>query len=589
MLLVWPLAPCLAAPGQALPCLALPSLAAAISIAHNVNHSAKALGYAQDVTAGRILACEYVKQACQRQLDDLERWKLKGSPFRWDEKAAERVCVFISNLPHIKGEWARTGQTIDLEPWQCFLLTTVFGWKRADGTRRFRTAYTEVARKNAKSTLSSGVGLYMLTADGEPGAEVYSAATTREQARIVWAVARAMARKVPALRAYGVLTHANAITNGDDGSFKALSAEAKNLDGLNVYCAIVDELHAHRTREVWEVIETGTGSRTQPLIWVITTAGSDRSSICYEQRDYVRKILGGAVEDDTYFGIIYTLDKEDDWADETNWIKANPNLGVSVKLDDLQRKAKKALQQTAAQPGFLTKHLDVWVNADQAWMDMRKWEACGDPNLSIDDFRGEQCWLGVDLASKTDIAAMTALFVRADGKRVLFRFCWAPEETVEGSVNAQYPGWAREGKLLVTDGATIDFNEIGDMVRALAADHDLRTAAFDPWQSVKLMQELAAEGIPVVEYRHTIGNMSEPMKQLEADVLDGKVVHEGCPMIAWMVSNVVCHRDQKDNVMPRKEVLANKIDWPVSAIYAYGMYLRDEAAQEIDLSQMAFA
>ena len=548
----------------------------------------KARNYAKSVVAGDIVACKYVKQACQRQIDDLKRWKGKNAPYRFDEAAANRVCAFIECLPHIKGEWARQKRTIDLEPWQCFILTTVFGWKREDGTRRFRTVYIEVARKNAKSTLSSGVGLYMLVADGEPGAEVYSGATTRDQARIVWDDARRMAQKEPALREFGVRTHAHAITNGDGGTFKALSAEAKNLDGLNIHCAIIDELHAHRTREVWEVLETGTGARSQPLIWAITTAGSDRSGICYEQRSYVLKLLDGAADDDTYFGIVYTLDEADDWADEATWPKANPNYGVSVKVDDLQRKAAKARQQTAAQPGFLTKHLDQWVNADQAWMDMRKWDACGDPELSIEDFRGEPCWLGVDLASKTDIAALSALFVR-DGRRYLFRFCWAPEDTVEGSVNAQYPGWAIEGRLRTTEGATTDFDEIGDQVRDLARNFDVRSAAFDPWQALKLMQELQAEGIPVVEYRNTIGNLSEPMKQLEADVLDGKIAHEGCPMAAWMVSNVVGHRDQKDNIMPRKERAENKIDWPVSAIYAYGVYLRDEAAQEIDFSQVAFA
>ena len=553
-----------------------------------MTYTEKAHKYARGVVSGEILAGKYVKQACQRQLDDLERWKGKNQPYRFDEAAADFVCGFIECLPHIKGEWARQGRTIDLEPWQCFILCTVFGWKRADGTRRFRTAYTEVARKNAKSTLSSGVGLYMLVGDGEPGAEVYSGATTRDQARIVWDDARRMAQKTAAFREYGVRTHAHAITNDDGGSFKALSAEAKNLDGLNIHCAIIDELHAHRTREVWEVLETGTGARAQPLLWAITTAGSDRSGICYEQRGYVLKILNRAVEDETYFGIVYSLDDGDDWADERNWGKANPNLGVSAKLDDLQRKAKKALQQTAAQPGFLTKHLDQWVNADQAWMDMRKWDACGDPTLDIQDFRGEPCWLGVDLASKTDIAALTALFAR-DGKRQLFRWCWVPEETVEGSTNSQYPGWAIEGRLRQTDGATTDLDAIADQIRDLSKEFDLRSVAFDPWQALKTMQELQAEGIPVVEYRNTIGNLSEPMKQFEADVLDGKIVHEGCPLVAWQVSNVVCHLDQKDNVMPRKERAENKIDWPVSAIYAYGMYLRDEATQEIDLSQMAFA
>jgi phage terminase large subunit-like protein len=550
-----------------------------------VTFAQRALGYAQDVVAGRIVACEFVRAACQRQIDDLERLPARGYGF--DEAAANRICAFISALPHIKGEWAKAGRKIELEPWQCFILTTVFGWKRADGTRRFRTAYTEVARKNAKSTLSSGVGLYMLCADGEPGAEVYSAATTRDQAKIVWEDAKRMADKVPELRSFGVLTHAHAITGPQASSFKPMSSEAGTADGLNIHCAIIDELHAHPKRDLWEVIETATGARSQPLIWSITTAGSNRAGICYEQRDYASKILKGVHQDETYFGVIYTLDDADDWADESVWIKANPNLGVSVKLDDLQRKASKALQQTSAQPGFLTKHLNVWVNADQAWMDMRRWDACGDKDLRIEDFRGERCWLGCDLASKVDIAAVGAIFER-DSKRYLFRWCWAPEEAIEGSRNSQYPGWEREGRLIKTDGATTDFDAIGDKIRELARDYDVRAIAFDPWQALKLMQELQGEGLPVVELRTTTGNLSEPMKQLEADVLNGQVVHEGCPMAAWMVSNVVAHVDHNDNVMPRKERPENKIDLPVAWMSAYSMYHREQDEGSIDVGQLAF-
>lgn len=558
----------------------------------------KAHGYAKDVAEGRILACEFVRAACQRQLDDLDR--LPGLGYLFDESAANRVCAFVSCLPHIKGEWAKGNRKIELEPWQCFILCTVFGWKRADGTRRFRTVYTEVARKNAKSTLSSGVGLYMLCADGEPGAEVYSAATTRDQAKIVWEDAKRMVDKTADLKAFGVRTHAHAITGPKASTFKPMSSEAGTADGLNIHCAIVDELHAHPKRDLWEVIETATGARSQPLIWAITTAGSNRAGICYEQRDYVTKILKGVHRDETYFGIIYTLDskdgEQDDWADEANWIKANPNYGISVKPDDLQRKAAKALQQTSAQPGFLTKHLNIWVNADQAWMDMRRWERCGDPDLKIEDFHGQPCWLGCDLASKTDIAALGALFEKdyeteagLVRKRVLFRWCWAPEEAIEGARNSQYPGWAREGRLIETDGATTDFEAIGNKIRELAKSYDVRGIGFDPWQALKLMQELQAEGLPVVELRTTTGNMSEPMKTLETDVLNGKIVHEACPMAAWQVSNVVAHVDHNDNVMPRKERPENKIDLPVAWMSAYAMFLREQGVEAIDVDQLAFA
>lgn len=549
----------------------------------------KALGYAKDVVAGRIVACEYTKLACQRHLDDLKRWPGKQGPYWFDASEANRICQFVSFLPHVKGEWARANQKITLEPWQCFTLAAPLGWRAADGTRRFRTVYEEVARKNAKSTKAAGVGLYGLAADDEPGAEVYSAATTRDQAKIVWETAREMVKKTPDLRSFGIGVHAHSLTGPAASSFKALSADAGTLDGLNVHIAVVDELHAHKTREVWEVIETATGSRSQPLIWVVTTAGSNRSGICYEQRDYLIKVLKGVVQDETYWGIIYTIDDGDDWVDENCWIKANPNLGVSVKLDDLRRKAAKAKSQTSAQPGFLTKHLNCWINADRSWMDMRRWEACGDPLLDIDDFRGEPCWLGLDLASKTDIAAIGALFERG-GKRYLFRWCYVPEAAIEESRNSQYAGWEIDNRLIQTDGATTDQQAIGDQIRELAREFDVRNVAVDPWQALKLMQELQADGIPVVELRQTAANLSEAMKTLEADVLDGKLVHQGCPMAAWMISNVVAHLDHQENITPRKERPENKIDLPVAWCDAYSIYLREQGdGAFVDLSQMAFA
>jgi phage terminase large subunit-like protein len=555
-----------------------------------VDYVAKANGYAQSVLDGSVVACEYVKLAADRHLKDLKRWQAKTSPYRFDADEANRVCAFVECLPHVKGEWARQGGTITLEPWQCLILAVTMGWKRrSDGLRRFRTVYTEVARKNAKSTLAAGVALYCMELDGEPGAEVYSAATTRDQAKIVWETAHSMVKKNGDLRSIGLNVHAHSITGADGGSFKALSADAGTLDGLNVHCAIIDELHAHKTREVWEVIETGTGARAQPLVWVVTTAGSNRAGICYEQRDYAIKVLKGVVEDDTYFGIVYTIDEGDDWTDEAVWAKANPNLGVSVKLDDLQRKAAKARTQTSAQPGFLTKHLNQWVNADQAWMDMRRWDACGDPTLDIADFRGEACWIGADLASKTDIAAVGVLFER-NRKKYLFRFCWAPGEAVEGSRNSQYPGWRTEGRLIVTDGATIDFREIEDKIRELAREYQLRVAGFDEWQAVRTMQELQAEGLPVLKFPQTAAYLSEPMKTLEADVLAGNVVHQGCPMAAWQVSNVVAHLDHRDQVSPRKEMEQNKIDLPVAWMTAYGVYLREQSPEgAIDVSKLVFA
>ncbi len=533
------------------------------------DYVAIATRYAEQVVAGEIEACIYVKQACQRQLDDLKKkWK-----YRFDEAKANHICRFIEKLPHIKGKWARDRKHIHLEPWQVFGLTTFFGWVDQFGLRRFKVYYEEVPRKNAKSTKTSGVGLYCLTADGEEGAEVYSAATTREQAKIVWQDAKRMVERTPGLQMrFGVDTSSNAVfVEHTASSFKPLSRDqGGNHDGLNIHCGIIDELHAHRTREIFDVIETGTGSREQPVLWLITTAGSNRSGICYEQRSYVIKILSGVIEDDEYFGIIYTLDQDDDWTDPKNWVKANPNWGVSVNPEDIARKARKAMEMSSAQNNFLTKHLNVWVNADTAWMDMVSWDKCANPVLTLANFKGQPCWIAIDLASKIDIASVALLF-RRNGKVFAFAWNYLPEEAAEEGSNSQYSGWARDGHLKLTPGNVTDYAYIENDLRELAADYDIQQVGFDPWQASYLATRLGEEGMPMVEYRNTVQNMSEPMKELEALVVSDKFEHDGNPVLTWMMSNVVAHRDAKDNIYPRKEHPENKIDGVVAIIMALGM------------------
>lgn len=524
--------------------------------------------------AGEIPAGRYVRKACQRQLDDLARpaWR-----YRFDEAKAARVCKFIECLAHIKGPLA--GEKIRLEPWQSFILTTVWGWvDRDSGKRRFRRGYTEVPRGNGKSALSSGIGLYMLAADGEGGAEVYSAATTRDQARIVFRDAQQMARKAPDLATQlGVSVAAHNIHVLRTASkFEALSAEGSSLDGLNIHCAIVDELHAHKTRAVYDVIETGTGKRPQSLLWVITTAGSDRSGICYEVRTYLTRVLDGVVEDDSQFGIIYGLDEADDWQAEASWQKANPNWGVSVMPDVVGQLAKKAMQLPSAQNNFLTKHLNTWVNADSAWLPPDAWAACADLKLTLDDFAGEECVLALDLATKTDIAAKTYLFRRAiEGvfHYYLFGSYYLPEAALTDGRNASYAGWEISGRLTSTPGDVTDFGLIEADVLADASRFKVREVAFDPWQAMDLAQRLQANGAAMVEYRATVQNFSAPMKEMAALVLQKRFHHDGCPALAWMVSNVVCHLDAKENVYPRKERPENKIDGVVAAIMALGRWM----------------
>lgn len=527
--------------------------------------------YIKDVLSGKIPACKYVRQACERQQTDLKR---KDFAYTFDTKKAERICKFIELLPHIKGQWA--GRPITLEPWQIFILTTVFGWVDAKGMRRFKTVYTEVPRKNAKSTLSSGVALYLLSADGEGGAEIYSAATTRDQARIVWEDAKRMAERCKGLQAkFGVSVTAHSVlVQNTASSFKALSRDqGGNLDGLNIHGAIVDELHGHKTRDVWDVLETATGARQQPLIWGITTAGFNKVGICYEQRAYTIKLLDKVAADEEYFGIIYTIDEADKWDDPVSWQKANPNWGLSVNPEDIARKARKAMEMAAAQNNFLTKHLNVWVNADTAWMDMKAWDDCGQ-DIKIEDFYGLSCWAAVDLASKSDIASLS-LWFEHEGKKYRFGKYYLPEEAAEDGRSSHYAGWSKQGFLTLTPGNVTDYAYIEDDLKELARKVEFKSIGYDPWQSQYLANRLQAEGLPMIEYRQTVANMSEPMKELEALVRSRKLVHDKNPVQTWMVSNVVAHTDAKENIYPRKEFPENKIDGVVSDIMALGEYLTE--------------
>ena len=413
----------------------------------------------------------------------------------------------------------------------------------------------------------------MLLMDGEIGAEVYSAATTRDQAKIVWADAKAMVKKEAELREeLGVEALAHSIFQSRSGSkFQALSAEGNTLDGLNIHCAIIDELHAHRTRDVYDVLETATGSRSQPLLWNITTAGSNRAGICYEVREYLTKVLQGVAKDDSFFGTIWTIDDGDNWMDSTVWAKANPNYGISIYPDDFERLAKKAQEMPSATNNFLTKRLNVWVNSHTAWLDMAAWDRCGDGGLVIEDFAGEPCWVGLDLASKIDIAAMTFLFRReVEGKIHFYVFgrYYLPEQAVEDGRNSQYGGWARDGRIITTPGNVLDFEAIKSDLRESSSRFQINEVLYDPWQATQLATELLAEGVPMIEMRATVQNFSEPMKEIEKTVLDGTLHHDECPVLAWMASNVVAHLDAKENIFPRKERPENKIDGIVSLIMA---------------------
>lgn len=526
--------------------------------------------YIDDVLSGRQVACKWVKLAVQRHVRDLETGAARG--LRFDQAAARHVIDFFAFLRHSKGEWA--GTPVRLEPWQQFVLGCMFGWKRMDGTRRFRTGLVEISRKNGKSTIGAGVGLYLLDADGEGGAEVYSAATKRSQAKITFDEATRMVKSSPFLRRRIKTVRDNLHIMNTASKFEPLGRDADSMDGLNIHGAIVDELHAHKTRDVWDVLETATGARRQPLMFAITTAGFDRQSVCWEMHEYSQKLLERLVVDDSFFGIIFAIDEEDDWEDERTWVKANPNLGVSVKLDDLQRKAIKAKEMPSALNSFLRLHLDLWTQAESRWMDAEKWLACG---LAVDGegVRGRTCYAGLDLANTTDLAGYALVFppaTAADRYQVLWRY-FIPEEAMRQRSRRDrvpYEAWVRAGYITTTPGNVIDFDFILAALDEDAQRYDIQEIAFDRWGAAQIQTKLQEKGGEdwLVQFGQGFASMSPPMKELERLVLDEKLAHGNNPVSNWMIGNLVAREDPAGNIKPDKEKSIEKIDGIVMLIMA---------------------
>lgn len=567
----------------------------------------RAIDYANRVAEGREVAGRLERAACLRFLRDLAR---PDFGFVLSLRAAGRACDFIQRLKHIKGKWARPvlvdGQvvlpTIVLEDWQVFVVVNLFGWlSRSTGLRRFRRAYLEVARKNAKSTLAAGIALYMLFADGEPGAQVYTAATTGDQARLVFDDARNMVKKDDTMRRrWGVVVGVNDITCPDTVStMRPLNAEASTQDGLNIHCAVIDELHAHKTRKLFDVLNDATGARDQSLVLMITTAGTDRAGVCYEQRTYTVNMLQGleGFQDETWFGLIYTLDNPgqadgDDWRDPATWRKANPNLGVSVHFDDLEASARKAAALPTAQANFFTKRLNIWVHSDQQWMDPEDWRRCARRGLRLQDVEHLPCVIGLDLASKIDFAAKAYVFYdETIDTYFVFVVLYLPQRAKDASNNAALDGWVREGWVIVTEGEIIDFDMIEDDIEADCLSLNVKAVAYDPWQATQMAGRLLSRGAPMVEVRQVPAMLSEPMKVLQAIAMntqdDGpRLVHNDNPALAWMISNVVCHVDNKENVFPRKERPENKIDGAVATITAMNRWVVEPPPPDVSAADI---
>lgn len=535
--------------------------------------------YAEAVANGKVVAGELIRLACERHLRDLKAAATRGLYF--DYGAADHALEFFRFLRHSKGEWA--GCMFQLEPWQQFIVGSIFGWMRADGTRRFRTAYVEVPRKNGKSTLAAGVGLYLFVADGEPGSEVYSAATKRDQAKIVWDEAANMVKRSPVLakRIKIYASKANMHILEARAKFEPLGADADTMDGLNVHGAIIDELHAHKTRAVWDVLETATGARRQPLIFAITTAGTDQNSICYELHEYAAGILKGTVQDDSFFAYIATIDRWDDWRDPKVWAKANPNLGISVKMDDLERKCEKAKKLPAAQNAFLRLHLNVWTQQVNRWIDLALWdEQAG--IVAEEELSGRICYGGLDLSSVQDITAWVLVFPHEDDPEtvdVLCRF-WVPEARLHDDQNRyrdQYMAWARQGYLKVIPGNAIDYGFIKAQVLKDAQIFRLVDLNIDRlFQSHQLAVELMEEGLTVVGIGQGFTSMAAPMKEFERRLLARKIRHGGNPVLRWMADNVAVKQDAAGNLKPDKASSQGKIDGIVALVMALDRAMRHE-------------
>lgn len=548
------------------------------------DYAAIAKQYALDVVKGKVPAGRLVQLACVRHLDELRDQQRKDFPYRFDESKASKVCAFVELMPHVKGKWAKGEQLIVLEPWQVFILATIFGWvRKSDELRRFRKAYIEVPRKNAKSTLAAAIGLYMLAADGEHGAEVYSGATSEKQAYEVFRPAREMAKKSPRfIEAFGVEVMTSNLSIPANGS-RFEPVIGKPGDGASPSCAIVDEFHEHDSDELYDTMLTGMGAREQPLIFVITTAGADIAGPCYALREDVVGMLEGTIAADDLFGIIYTIDlgtddePGDDWTTESALRKANPNYDVSVSGDFLAGQVRDAINSARKQSVVKTKHLNVWVSARSAWMNMELWNALADTKLDPEQFAGEPCWLAVDLASKVDVASVIKIFRRdQDGLAHWYFFGrhYLPEERVLDEERRHYQGWVANGHLIATPGDVIDYDRIREDILEDAELHRIVQLGYDPWGATQLAMQLQDAGVDVLEIPQTVTHLSEPMKEVEAMVIAGRMHHDGNPAMNWMMSNVTARVDAKDNVFPRKEKGEKKIDGPVALINAMCVAMR---------------
>ncbi len=543
--------------------------------------------YAHDVVNGKIDACKLVIQACQRHLNDLDRQSDPDFEFEMDPESAARWCRYLEALPHVKGKWAAKRETLTLEPWQCFIVVSIGGWvEKLDHTRyRFQDAYIEVPRKNGKSFFGAGIGDYKFCADGEYSAEVYFGATSEKQAqRLGFKPARAMVLRSPAMRkAFGIKVNVHSLVKEDDGSIlKAVIA--KPGDGDSPSCVIIDEYHEHPTSELYDCMKTGMGARENPLIVVITTAGSNRGGPCYLMHLDMVKLLAGTLVNERQFAIIYTVDgpdkatgfQGDDWKTEASLRKANPNYGVSIEPRFLRDELALAIQSTRRQNAFKMKYENIWTNAAQGFINMERWKALGDPTLLISQFLKQPCVEAIDLASRVDIASKVRVFERRiEGRKHFYLFAdhYLNQAAIDDGRSENYAIWAEDGWLTPTPGNITDYLTILEDIIDDAAKFKVRGIAYDPFHADPLVQFIQADKrwpqkIEFIEFPQNTGRVSPAMKEFEALVLDGRIHHDGDPVLEWMVSNVIAAPRPHDCIFWDKEHDELKIDGAVAGMMA---------------------
>ena len=537
--------------------------------------------YALQVVSGKTLACTYIKMSCNRYLDDLKNGPKKGFHFN-AEYAVHAINFCHRFIRHSVGEWI--GQPFVLEPWQQFQLWNLFGfrWKSADGPRRFRTSYTEIPRKNGKTTLSAFINLYCTFAENEAKAEGYFAATKREQASIGFEESKRMIRQSPELRKHLKILTGSIVRHGIDQSIKALSADKDSMDGLNLHCGVIDELHAHKTDEVVNVLRTATGSRRQPLIYEITTAGTNLQGVCFDHRKYSIQILEGKLQDERWFSMIYTLDQDDDWQNPDVWIKANPNLGISKKPEYLKTMVTEAINKPATQSSIKRLDFNLWEGVKERWLPEQIWlknkmEALPTDQDLVEHFESVA---GLDVAAVRDFNALAMLFWNEDDLFAKSQF-WVPAEMIDERVkkyNIGFDQWVMNGWIRQTTGNVADTNFILDEVHAYHLKYKFNQVAFDKAMAYHgLMQGLMERGIEGLEHPQSIMYMSEPTKEIERLLISKELKTDGSPVMDWMLGNVDLYVDPNANYKMNKGKSVDKIDGPVALAMAISAMMQSGA------------